>query len=179
MNAKKLITISGLALTGAMFLGCEDRTNDSTAAPPADTATDTSAATSNTARDTTYASPAAGAYTDERRDEFVEAAEQQHEALEEELAAIAAEAEAQGDAAMARFHQVKPTLEGKLRVVEQRLDAVRDATAATWTELEQGHVAALNDVRASFAEAGRHGDPSAASAGKPPGDSGLRRELWG
>lgn len=173
MNAKYLIKISGLALAGALFVGCEDRADDSTAVPPADTATDARTAAPGAARDTTYATPAGGAYSDERRDAFVETAEKQYEALEQELASIAAEAEARGDAAMTRFNQMKPALEGQLRVVEQRLDAVRDATAATWTELEQGFVAAVNEVRASFAEArrGTVGNP-APQPTSPPANPG-------
>lgn len=151
MNAKKtLIMISGLALSGAMFLGCEDRTDDSTAVPPADTTTDTRTG----ARDTTYASPANGAaYTDERRDAFVESAQQQYDALEEELAAIAAEAEAKGELVVARFNEIRPSLETQLQVVEQRLDSVKGATASTWTQLETAYTQAVNDVRASFAQA--------------------------
>lgn len=154
MNAKNLILISGLALAGAMFLGCEDRTDDSTAVPPADTTTDTRPATAPSgARDTTYASPAGGAYTDERRDAFAESAQEQYDALEEELAAIAAEAEAKGEVVVARFNEIRPTLEAQLQVLEQRLDSVKGATAATWTQLESAYTEMVNDVRTSFAQA--------------------------
>jgi len=158
MNAKNLIMISGLALAGAVFVGCEDRTNDTATDAttdathvPADAPLNTTPAREGAAG--TYAAPAAGAYTDERRDAFVESAQKQHDALEEELAAIAAEAEAKGDPIKSRFNTMRPALEAQLKVVDQRLESVKGANATTWSALESSYTQAVNDARTSFAQA--------------------------
>lgn len=150
MNARTRTGLSLLAITGAFALGCDDQRPDESTALPPDTAT-----AEDVRRETGEAAHAAGAWTEARRDEFVAAAQAQYDALEEDLAALAAEAEAAGEAARERFNQVRATLATQLQVVERRLDSARGATASTWSQVQSDFTTAVNDVKAAFAEARR------------------------
>lgn len=99
------------------------------------------------------AASAVGEYTAAKKDEFIAGAQRQIGELEADLAALADEAKAKGEAAQAQFAEARKTLDAKLADVRARLETARAAGADAWGEVSAGVSKSMSELKDAFGKA--------------------------